>query len=80
MTGSILVNSAHKGSNKKFVVSLYTPTQDAAVIIATEAGTILGSPGAVHHLAKKTGYFHHYHPGADYASISHPHAFYGQPV
>lgn len=79
LTTSSFVKSAHKGSNKSFVISLYTPTNDAACLIATEAGTILGNPGAIHHLAKTPGYFNHYHPGSTYTDLSHPHVFYGTP-
>jgi len=81
LTTSTFVKSAHKGSNKTFVVSLYTPDASGADarLIATEAGTILGSPGAIHHYAKTAGYFNHYHPGLSYTSMSHPHVFYGQP-
>ena len=79
LTTSSFVKSAHKGSNKSFVISLYTPTNDVACLIATEAGTLIGSPGAVHHDAKKVGYFKHYHPGLTYTDLSHPHVFYGTP-
>lgn len=79
LTNSTFVKSAHKGSNKSFVVSLYTQTNANASLIATEAGTILGSPGAIHHFANKTGYFNHYHPGQSYTDLSHPHVFYGTP-
>lgn len=78
----IIINtlvSAHKGSNKTFVISLYALNNESALLIATEAGTILGNPGALHHFATKTGYFNHYHPGATYTSLSHPHVFYGTP-
>lgn len=80
LTSSSYVNSAHKGSNKSFVISLYTPTNAAACLIATEAGTIVGNPGAIHHLANKPGYFNHYHPGLTYTDLSHPHVFYGAPT
>lgn len=75
------VKSAHKGSNKSFVVSLYSPdpTGLAARSIATSAGNFLGSPGAILHLAKRTGYFDHYHPGNTYTDLSHPHVFFGMP-
>lgn len=82
LTTSTYIESAHKndldknGNQKKFVVSLYTPAKTDALYIATEAGTILGSPGAIHHDAPKLGYFNHYHPGLKY---SHPHVFYGSP-
>ncbi|NCB48557.1 MAG: hypothetical protein EOM55_02915 [Clostridia bacterium] len=79
LTGSTFVKSAHKGSNNSFVISLYTLTNESAVLIATEAGTFLGSPGAIHHFATKPGYFNHYHPGITYTSFSHPHVFYGTP-
>lgn len=81
LTTSTFVKSAHKGSNKSFVVSLYSPdpTGTAACLIASEAGTILGSPGAIYHDAKKIGYFKHYHPGIKYTSLSHPHVFFGAP-
>ncbi len=79
LTTSTLVKSAHKGSNKSFVVSLYTLNGESARLIATEAGAIMGSPGAIFHEAKKTGYFNHYHPGIKYTSISHPHVFFGSP-
>jgi hypothetical protein len=79
LTTSSYVKSAHKGSNKTFVISLYTLNNESALLIATEAGTILGNPGALHHFATKTGYFNHYHPGATYTSLSHPHVFYGTP-
>lgn len=79
LTGSAFVKSAHKGSNKSFVISLYTLTSEGALLIATEAGTILGNPGAIHHFAPKPGYFNHYHPGTIYTSLSHPHVFYGTP-
>lgn len=81
LTTSTFVNSAHKGSNKSFVVSLYTPDASGvdAYLIATEAGAILGSPGAIYHDAKKIGYFKHYHPGIRYTDLSHPHVFYGTP-
>lgn len=81
LTSATYVKSAHAGSNKSFVVSLYSPDSSgsAACLIATEAGTILGSPGAIHHLANKPGYFNHYHPGIEYTSLSHPHVFYGEP-
>lgn len=82
LTTSTYIKSAHKndldknGNQKEFVVSLYTPAKIDALYIATEAGTILGSPGAIHHDAPKLGYFNHYHPGLKY---SHPHVFYGTP-
>ncbi len=81
LTSSSYVKSAHKGSNKSFVISLYSAdaTGASACLIATQAGTILGSAGAVFHDAKKLGYFNHYHPGANYSSISHPHVFFGTP-
>lgn len=79
LTSSSYVKSAHSGSNKLFVISLYTPNQNSASLIATEAGTILGNPGAIHHLANRPGYFNHYHPGSEYTSSSHPHVFYGEP-
>lgn len=79
LTTSSYVKSAHKGSNKSFVISLYTPTNSAASLIATEAGTILGNPGAIHHFATRPGYFNHYHPGLVYTDLSHPHVFYGTP-
>lgn len=81
LTSSTFVKSAHKGSNKSFVVSLYTPDTSGAdaYLIATEAGAILGSPGAVYHEATKKGYFKHYHPGIEYTSLSHPHVFFGLP-
>ena len=81
LTTSTYVKSAHKGSNKSFVVSLYSPDPSgaAAALIANEAGTILGKPGAVHHLANRHGYFDHYHPCNEYTSESKPHVFYGTP-
>ena len=79
LTTSSYVKSAHKGSNKSFVISLYTPTDTAASLIATEAGTFLGNPGAIHHFATKPGYFNHFHPGLTYTDLSHPHVFYGTP-
>lgn len=81
LTTAIYVKSAHTGSSKSFVVSLYSPdeTGTSACLIATEAGTILGSPGAIYHEAKKMGYFEHYHPGVKYTDLSHPHVFFGKP-
>ena len=79
LTTSRFVESAHKGDNKSFVVSLYTCSGVDAYLIASEAGTILGDPGAVHHTATKLGYFNHYHPGSTYTDLSHPHVFYGTP-
>ena len=81
LTTSTFVKSAHKGSNKSFVVSLYTPDTSGsdAYLIAAEAGAILGSPGAIYHEAKEVGYFKHYHPGLKYTDFSHPHVFFGLP-
>lgn len=79
LTRPTYVNSAHKGSCKSFVLSLYTVSGESARLIATDAGTLLGSPGAVYHDAKKIGYFQHYHPGLKYTDISHPHVFFGTP-
>lgn len=77
---SSFVCSAHKNDNKKFVVSLYTPSAVDAYLIACEAGRLNGSPGAIHHIATKIGYFNHYHPGLVYTDMSHPHVFYGLPM
>ena len=79
LTTSYYVKSAHKGSDKSFVINLYTPTNIAASLIATEAGTILGNPGAILHSATKTGYFNHFHPGLTYTDLPHLHVFYGTP-
>ena len=83
LTSSTYVTGATRdrhGNFPQLCVSLYTPNGYDAFLIAVEAGTILGDPGAVHHIAKKPGYFHHYHPGSTYTDLSHPHVFYGQPV
>jgi hypothetical protein len=80
LTTSTYVSGATKNKNGVFpqlVVSLYTPNGYDAYLIAVEAGTILGDPGAIHHLANKTGYFNHYHPGSVYTTTSKPHVFYG---
>ena len=80
LTNASYVKSAHKGSNKSFVISIYTLDSSLALNIATNAGTMIGSPGAIHHEAKKIGYFNHYHPGLQYLDeLSSPHAFYGSP-
>ena len=76
LTTSYYVKSVHKGSDKSFVINLYTPTNAVASLIATEAGTILGNPGAIFHSATKTGYFNHFHPGLTYTDLSHPHVFF----
>lgn len=76
---AITIGSAHKGSNKSFVLSLYTSTALMACTIAVEAGTLLGNPGAILHTASKTGYFDHYHPGGLYIRENNPHVFYGLP-
>lgn len=76
---AITIGSAHKGSNKSFVLSLYTSTALMACTIAFEAGTLLGNPGAILHTANRSGYFDHYHPGGLYIREDNPHVFYGLP-
>ncbi len=77
----ILVDSAHRQTSdrpvKQFVLSVYTQNQQLAYELAFSAGTLLGSPGCVHHNAIEEGYFNHYHPGMEYHE---PHCFYGYPV
>lgn len=83
LTASTYVKGATKdkyGNFPSLVVSIYTPKAADALKIATVAGTALGSPGAIYHKAKTLGYFDHYHPGIEYTDISHPHAFFGNPL
>ncbi len=75
-TASTYVTSVHKGSNKKFVLSVYTPLDNMAYDVALSAGEAIGDPGVLPHPTDKPGYFNHYHPGGSY---NHPHCFYGTP-
>ena len=81
LTTSTFVSGATKNKKGVFpqlVVSLYTTNGYDAYLIACAAGTILGNPGATHHIANKPGYYNHYHPGSVYLESSKPHVFYGQ--
>lgn len=75
LTTSTYIDSAH-GTGKRFVFSIYTKSQTDALNLASQAGVLIGDPGVTHHIATRSGYFSHYHPGQHY---SHPHAFYGLP-
>lgn len=83
LTTSTFVTGATKNKKGVFpqlVVSLYTSNGYDAYLIACAAGTILGNPGAIHHIANKPGYYNHYHPGSVYIDSSKPHVFYGQAI
>ena len=83
LTTATYVTGATKNSHGVFpqlVISLYTKNGYDAYLIAVEAGTILLNPGATHHIANRTGYYNHYHPGGDKTHMGKPHVFYGEAV